>query len=89
MIQLLYGKVPEDRKIVMLRYQLGGDEAVGTFFSLAANDTVAAVGSVTAQSVLLRPEQDNLLWSQTSPADPPDCHRLDPTGQRLMTVKCP
>ena len=89
-IQTLYGStLPDDRKIVLLSYQLGGDEAVGTVFSLAANDAVAEIGSVAAQSVELRPEQDNLVWSQASPADPPDCHRLDPTGRRLVTVACP
>ena len=89
-IQTLYGStLPNDRKIVLLSYQLGGDEAVGTVFSLAADDAVAEIGSVAAQSVELRPEQDNLLWSQVSPADPPDCYRLDPTGRRLMRVACP
>ena len=87
---MLYGStLPDDRKIVLLRYQLGGDEAVGTFFSLTANDTVAEIGSIAAQLVELKPEQDNLLWSQASPADPPDCHRPDPTGRRLVTVACP
>ena len=47
---------------MLLRYQLGGDEAVGTVFSLAANDVVAEIGSVAAQLVELKPEQD-LLWS--------------------------
>ena len=87
-VQMLYGNVPEDRKIVLLKYQVGADEAIGSFFSLTADDAVIAIGSVTAQTVELRPEQDNLLWSQASTADPPDCYRLDPSGRHLLKVGC-
>ena len=87
-IQMLYGILPDDRKIVLFKYRLGADEAVATFYGLTANDAVTRIGSVAAQTVELRPEQANLLWSRTSPVDPPDCHRLDPTGQRLVTVGC-
>ena len=43
------GTLPDDRKIVLLGYQMGGDGAVGTFVSLTANDAVAGIGSVAAQ----------------------------------------
>ena len=88
-IQMLYGStLPKDRKIILLKYQLGGDEMVGTFFSLTAGGVVAVTPPVAAQTLELRQEQDNLLWSQASPADQPDCYRLDPTGQKLSKVSC-
>ena len=49
---------PDDRKIVLLDWRPGGDEAVGTFSSLAANDAVAGIGPVAVQRVALKPAQD-------------------------------